>query len=125
MAVLPVIVLCLLQDPAEPLWGSWQWVRSSGGMLGLVREPAANEVQTLTFTRDHVAIYATNDSMTYTSNYQVYSDKTVFSAKPQPVVRIQGTKRILIVRHVTTDSLVLKEDSFDGWERVYVKIDKP
>lgn len=126
MSVIVLAVLFgLFQEKSDVLWGTWRWVRSSGGMLGIVREAADNDVQTLTFTRDHVAIFKQNDSTTFLGNYHVYSGPTVFSTTPQPLVRIQGIQRILIVRSVTHDSLILKENAFDGWERVYVRTDAP
>jgi len=120
--ILTAVCLWTVQETSEALWGSWQWVRSSGGMLGMVRVPESGTIQTLTFTRDHVAIFATHDSTTFSGNYHVYSDKTVFSATPRPVVRIQGTQRVQIIQSVTADSLILREDAFDGWERVYVRV---
>lgn len=121
MIVFAVFLLSTLQEKSDALWGTWRWIRSSGGMLGIVREPADGDMQTLTFTRDHVAIFMHNDSTTFVGNYHVYTDKTVFSSAPQSVIRIHGMQRILIIRSATHDSLILKEDAFDGWERVYVR----
>ncbi len=123
MRIVLTVVLgaAILQDPAQPIWGTWRWVRSSGGMFGAIREADSTTAQTVTFTRDHVAIYRDRDSVTFQGNYHLYEGPSVFSTTSVWLMQVQGMKRIQFVERVTRDTLILRDNAYDGWTRLYVR----
>ena len=116
-------ILLFLQDFTDrDLMGTWKWVKSSGGMLGIETTAEKSGVsRTISFSRDHVALFYVGDSLTFKNNFFILQEKTIFSEQPENVLKIKGTLKSQSIDFIGKDTLILRENAFDGFTHTYVR----
>lgn len=117
-------LLLYVQDTAfneKDLYGAWRWVRSSGGIWDHTITPEkAGETKKIILTKDHHAMYYTNDSLALRINYMILKEKSLFADEPVPVLRLTGLIRTQIIS-LLQDTLYLRDNAYDGYAHVYVR----
>ncbi len=104
------------------LYGRWIWIESYGGLTesrSTARETGFEK--SVLFTKDHNVFYFLKDSVTFRSTYICQTAVSLFSDKPEVVMGVRGFAKKQVVR-LTPDTLWLRENVYDGFTHVYVKM---
>lgn len=121
-----IFVMLTAQENAfneSDIYGEWKWLYSKGGLMDHTLTPEnTNMLKRIVLTKDHVAMFYAGDSLTLRKNYQIQSEKTIFSGSPQVVLRLVGLKKTQALTLTANDSLELKDNSFDGYTHRYVRV---
>jgi hypothetical protein len=132
----PVIVLFLscsvssdsssIVDESPPLFGSWNWVESSGGIAGMVETPSTTgHTRSLQFEKNGIYRQYTDSLLSISSTFSVKKDRTIFSQDSLPclVIAEQPAHTILpqAILKLTTDSLLLAENVYDGFSHLCLR----
>jgi len=120
------LTVFIMQDDAldeKEMYGAWQWVQSSGGLLGNTLTPENIKLsKKIVLTKDHVIMYYANDSITLKQNYQIQNEKSIFSQSLQSVLRISGMIKTQTISMTGQDTLLLRDNVYDGYAHVYVRL---
>jgi len=130
LLILSLLVLSCKKEPtsvdntqAITLTGKWQWIRSSGGIGGGIIVPPISTVVIQTYTSEGVFSQSRNDTLLMTSHYGVIKQKTIYSIDSLDVVVYQDstiTKQVIL--YLSTDTLSVGDNMYDGYESVYRRI---
>lgn len=107
----------------EGLAGTWMWVRSNGGLSYSVQTPAS--------TGDHIDMELQadgkytihkNNSVSSEGTYSTRIQRCIHDHKDKPYISFSNDQGLMIER-ITTDSLYVSDEFFDGYNRVYIRKD--
>ena len=124
--IMLVLVVLTKQESTfneSEVYGEWGWLYSKGGLMDHVLTPENTKVsKKIVLTKDHVAMIFTGDSLIFRKNYQIRTEKTLFSELPMPVLGLAGLNKTQTVTLVSKDTLDLKYNAFDGYMHKYVRL---
>ena len=108
-------------DPAENrLSGSYQWIRSSGGIAGRTMTPASENYSVrFTFSGNQVTIFR-NDSSKATSTVTVRGDEVTYQPALSVFLFDQGID-VQTLRVFPGDTIALADPCCDRFEHVFVR----
>lgn len=124
-ALLMIAFLTHQESPftESEVYGEWAWFFSKGGLMDHTITPEKVKAsKKLVLTKDHVAMFFVEDSLTLRKNYQIQSEKTVFSESFRPVFRLAGMQKTQMIALIGKDTLELKDNAFDGYTHRYVRV---
>jgi hypothetical protein len=125
-AVLLVLAVLMIQESPfteSEVYGEWIWLFSKGGLMDHTLTPeTVKNSKRIVMTKDHVVMIFSGDSLTLRKNYQIQSEKTVFSESFQPVLHLAGMNKTQTITLIGKDTLVLKDNAFDGYTHNYVRL---
>ncbi len=78
--------------------------------------------KSLLFTKDHAVFYMVGDSVSYKSRYVTEMHRSEFTGQDTPLLRIQGISKDQWITMQGKDSLILRENKYDGWTHRYVRL---
>ena len=125
-AILLMLAVLMIQESTfteSEVYGEWVWLFSKGGLMDHTLTPeTVKNSKRIVMTKDHVAMFFAGDSLILRKNYQIQTEKTVFSKSPRPVLRLAGMNKTQTVTLVGKDTLELKDNAFDGYTHRYVRV---
>ena len=125
LSLLALMLVACSSASVEPgidrLEGTWQWVRSTGGIAGNTITPASEgfNVQ-FRFSGNQVTVLR-NDSVRATSTYTVRGDELTY----QPSISVftfDGGVDTQTLTPVAADSLLLSDPCCDRYSHLFVKV---
>ncbi|HMV27638.1 MAG TPA: hypothetical protein PLH27_02435 [bacterium] len=125
--LLMAVCFFVLQDqPAfDPslMYGRWKWYASEGGLMEQrITVEQTQQNKSLLFTKDHAVFYMVGDSVSYKSRYVTEMHRSEFTGQDTPLLRIQGISKDQWITMQGKDSLILRENKYDGWTHRYVRL---
>lgn len=114
------------QTDGEQLYGSWQWIKTEGGLGGTggpnnTPQSVGYTAKTI-FKPESVAQFFRNDILTNQSKYSIIKDTS--GSQVINLLHLEGNDSYLDQRinFHGSDSLVLSDNAIDGFYYFYVKI---
>jgi len=128
--ILSFIVLSCHNEPtsvdssqAITLFGKWQWIASSGGLVGQIVTPLPNIRVIQTYTYDGIFSQSWNDTVQISSHFIIKRQKTIYSIDSLNVIVYQDSRLAKeVVVYLAADTLVLGDNFYDGFSSVYKRI---
>ena len=124
--ILLVFAVLMIQESTfteSEVYGEWIWLFSKGGLMDHTLTPeTVKSSKRIVITKDHVAMFFAGDSLILRKNYQIQSEKTVFSESFRPVFRLAGMQKTQMIALIGKDTLELKDNAFDGYTHRYVRV---
>lgn len=110
----------------NPIVGSWNWYKSSGGFAGTVQTPeSTGETRKVIFQDNGSVTFYANDEATLSATFTLANEKTIYSEHPIPVVKVEGdvlgTALLFAYSFPDNNELELKDNFFDGFTHNYRK----
>lgn len=106
--------------------GKWTWIKTEGGIGGVVKSPEKNSPMTYTFT-DKELTYPTSDAINAVRKYTFTKGKSLIMNTIQPFLNIETNATNTIPEKqmyrfsAKKDTLTLVHDVFDGETMTFVK----
>ncbi|MBX7152628.1 hypothetical protein K1X84_13385 [bacterium] len=129
MVLLVLFTLAIQNQDADEtrLFGEWQWISVSGGLLGVTKTAEETGIRRrIVFSKDHVVSFytstASGDSLTFRNTFFTQTEKTFLSSQTMPVLQILGMNKKQIIEWSGRDTLRLRENNPDGRLNCYVRI---
>jgi hypothetical protein len=111
---------------SKEIFGTWQWVQSSGGFAGGTYTSANTAYsQVLQFNRDSSYVIHTNDTLVESGRFTIKEEKTMYGEQLMPVIRFQDGQMSETIFQLTPDSLTLAQNCYDCYVVGYVRISVP
>lgn len=105
------------------LSGKWNWVMSSGGYSGEIITPnSSGNNKIIEFTSDSIFRSFTNNNLNIETIYQIVKSKSYFSLDSVFVIKYANQNITQSIRPSHPDTLILNDESMDGYTNVYTKI---
>jgi hypothetical protein len=128
--ILSLLALSCQKEPTSvdntqtiTLTGRWQWIRSSGGIGGEIIIPPTSTIVIQAYTSDGVFSESRNDTMKMTSRYSIIKQKTIYRSDSLNMIVYQDstiTKQVIL--YLSTDTLSLGDNMYDGYGSFYKRI---
>ena len=127
--VLSVLLLAALacgggSDPVPELFGTWEWVGTSGGIGGDSRTPRPDDPAiTVRFAPDGTAVFSREGEVAREQRYRLTSEATIFGPEALPVLYFddEGVGRVLRIEDSGL-SLTLSDNVYDGFSLHYRRV---
>jgi len=118
-------------DPnLEKLFGTWNWVQSSGGIGGQTTTPAtASYSQTVEFDKDGIYKICKNGKQQEKYKFTLTEDTSIHSTVTAYLINYKHTGLFHSNKSITTqsimfggqDSLFLSDEAYDGYNNIYTR----
>ncbi len=115
-------------SPTEPepqgIYGSWNWVKSVGGIAGLTITPAAaGYTERLVLKSDNNCESYRNDTLVATTQFTIRREVTLFSLDSVDVIHYADTNRFMkqIISVIGSDTLGLIDLCYDCFGHTYMR----
>jgi uncharacterized iron-regulated membrane protein len=105
------------------LIGSWQWVRTDGGIGNHIHQTPAttgNQVELRLSAGNHYAIY-TNGTTTQQGTYYIETRQCIHDQTAKRVLVFTNGSGDMMVEYKSNDTLSLSDDHYDGIGSLYIK----
>ena len=129
LAVLLVFILSLSacgggSDPAPELFGTWEWVGTSGGITGDSRTPRpADPAITVRFDPGGTAVFSRDGEVAREQRYRLSSEVTIFGPEELPVLYFDDEDLGRVVRiEDSATTLTLSDNVYDGFSLQYGRV---
>ncbi len=112
----------------ERLFGTWEWVYSSGGFAGGILTPSSeNYTKTVSYTNKGIYKMSKNGKKKTKYTYSFQLGETIFYGEEEYLIKYAGAA--LSKKEILSDSfyfngqdtLVLRDECFDCYSHVYVR----
>ena len=127
--VLSVLLLAALacgggSDPVPELFGTWEWVGTSGGISGDARAPRPDDPAiTVRFVPDGTAVFSRNAEAAREQRYRLASEATIFGPEALPVLYFDDEDMGRVLRIDESGStLTLSDNVYDGFSLHYRRV---
>lgn len=106
-----------------PLVGAWDWRQSCGGFAGqCFYADSVDYTRTISFTNDYDFIEMRNDSIVFSSTYEVVRKPFWGGIDTSDVLVIEGYWIEMKIEQLRNDSLLLVDRCFDCFGHLYTKL---
>lgn len=114
----------------EKLFGSWEWVQSSGGFGGQTTTPTSSgDSQTVEFNKNGIYKWYKGDKLQHKMKFSVTEYQSVYTTSPSFVIKYKDTRLFVnkdfpITQTVTfggQDSLFLNDECNDCYNHIYIR----
>jgi len=129
LAVLSVFVLSLSacgdgSDPVPGLFGTWEWVGTSGGIAGDSRSPRPEDPRiTVRFDPGGTAVFRRDGEVAREQRYRLSSEVTIFGSEELPVLYFDDEDLGRVVRMEDSGTtLTLSDNVYDGFSLHYRRV---
>ncbi len=105
------------------LIGSWQWVRTDGGIGNAIHDTPAStgkQVELHISAGNHYAIY-TNGEITRQGTYQAVMRKCIHDHTPKRVLVFTNGAAEMMIEYKSNDTMAVSDDYHDGMGSLYIK----
>ncbi len=111
-------------DPVPELFGTWEWVGTSGGITGDSRTPQPDDpVITVRFAPDGTAAFSRDGEVAREQRYRLSSEVTIFGPEPLPVLYFDDEDMGRVVRiEDSGTALTLSDNVYDGFSLEYRRV---
>jgi hypothetical protein len=109
--------------PSAPsLIGTWNWVKSVGGIMGGVFTPQTDKhTRTIIFTANSLYKEYINDSLAISASFTV-AQKTMSDSNKVEMISYSLMSPSQIISRLDTDTLILSDYAADGFTSTYNRI---
>lgn len=128
-AVLSILLLAAWacgggSDPVPELFGTWEWVGTSGGIGGDSRAPRPDDPTiTVRFAPDGAAVFSRDGEVAREQRYRVSTEATIFGSEALPVLYFDDEDMGRVLRIEDSGStLTLSDNVYDGFSLHYRRI---
>lgn len=112
-----------IPNPDRPLLGSWSWRLSCGGIGGwCIYADSVDYTRTISFTNDYDFIEMRNDSIVFSSTYEVVRKPFWGGTDTSDVLVIEGYWIEMKIEQLRNDSLSLVDRCDDCFGHLYTKL---
>ena len=129
LAALLVFILSLSacgggSDPVPDLFGTWEWVGTSGGITGDSRTPRPEDpVITVRFASGGTAVFSRDGEVAREQRYRLSSEVTIFGPEALPVLYFDDEDMGRVVRiEDSGTTLTLSDNVNDGFALQYRRV---
>ncbi|MEK6254487.1 MAG: hypothetical protein N2B05_07335 [Gemmatimonadales bacterium] len=129
LAVLLVFILSLSacgggSDPVPELFGTWEWVGTSGGITGDSRTPRPDDpAVTVRFDPGGTAVFSRDGEVAREQRYRLSSEVTIFGPEELPVLYFDDEDLGRVVRiEDSATTLTLSDNVYDGFSLQYGRV---
>jgi hypothetical protein len=115
---------CGGSDPVPELFGTWEWVGTSGGITGDSRPPQPDDpVIKVRFAPDGTAAFSRDGEVAREQRYRLSSEVTIFGPEPLPVLYFDDEDMGRVVRiEDSGTALTLSDNVHDGFALQYRRV---
>lgn len=108
-------------DPVPELFGTWEWVGTSGGVGGDSRAPRPDDPTiTVCFAPDGTAAFSRDGEVAREQRYRVSTEATIFGPEALPVLYFDDEDMGRVLRIEDSGStLTLSDNVYDGFSLHY------
>jgi hypothetical protein len=104
------------------LYGSWNWVQSSGGFAGETTTPAtAGYTMTVEFSPNGIYKWYKNNQLQGQAQYSMTTGNSIFSTEQVNQLQVEGSSTKQAVRFGGPDSLFLNDECYDCYGHIYTR----
>ena len=129
LTVLSIPILVALacgggSDPVPELFGTWEWVGTSGGITGDSRTPRPEDpVITVRFASGGTAVFSRDGEVAREQRYRLSSEVTIFGPEALPVLYFddEDVGRVVRIEDSGT-TLTLSDNVYDGFMLEYRRV---
>jgi hypothetical protein len=124
MAVISLAIGCSKSQEKssmqENLAGTWQWIRTDGGIAAHIHNTPANTGKNveLKITADGKYAIYTNDILTAEGTYTLETKRCIHDHTDKTFINFSSDQD-LMVEKLTNDQLDVSDDAYDGFASVY------
>lgn len=102
--------------------GSWEWLKSSGGIAGVVYTPETQGYsQLIEFNANDIYKLYRNGQLQNEAHYTLLQDTSILSNTMVDMVQYEDGSRQSFSSSSNDDTLFLREDVFDGFDHIYIR----
>lgn len=111
-------------EPVPELFGTWEWVGTSGGITGDSRTPQPEDpVITVRFARGGTAVFSRDGEVAREQRYRLSSEVTIFGPEALPVLYLDDEDMGRVVRiEDSGTTLTLSDNVYDGFSLHYRRV---
>lgn len=107
------------------IYGEWLLVNISGGIAGDINEiNTEKEKYILEFSNDNSITYFYNDTLISKINFQIEKRKSIYHAEEIDFLVFENEESAEAITYLSKDTLAISDNFYDGFTRVYIKINK-
>ena len=105
-----------------PLNGKWILVNVSGGIAGDINDvDTQTERHTVVFNKNNSVSFFYNDSLLNTTNFHIEKRESIYSTDEFDFIVYENSKEPEVITYLSNDTLVIADNNYDGFSRVYIK----
>ena len=105
-----------------PLNGKWILVNVSGGIAGDINDvETQTEKHIVVFNKNNSVSFVYNDSLLSTTNFHIEKRKSIYSTDEFDFIIYENSLGPEVITYLSNDTLVIADNNYDGFSRVYVK----
>ncbi|MCW8812884.1 MAG: hypothetical protein OQK65_05055 [Chlorobium sp.] len=105
-----------------PLNGKWILVNESGGIAGDINEVDTQiERHLIVFNKNNSVSFLYNDSLISATNFQIEKRESIYSTDEFDFIVYENSKEPEVITYLSNDTLVIADNNYDGFSRVYIK----
>jgi hypothetical protein len=110
-------------DVPSSLIAKWNWIYSTGGFAGITYTPASTgEVRRIEFAADYNFKYYVNDILKSENKFEIQKLKSITNHDSTLMIIIKNSWPIQSFSFRSSDTLILFEEYYDGFEHHYTRI---
>lgn len=124
--------ISLPSQDLEKLFGTWEWVNSSGGWAGRTTTPSSEGYsQKIEFNKNGIYKSYRNDKVESKMDFTIKEGKTIYSSGTAYLIEYKNKKLFekenaitnitQSVRFIGQDTLCLADEAYDGFGSTYVR----
>ena len=105
-----------------PLNGKWILVNISGGIAGDINDvDTQNKRHIVVFNKNNSVSFFYNDSLLNTTNFHIEKRESIYSTDEFDFIVYENSKEPEVITYLSNDTLVIADNNYDGFSRVYIK----
>lgn len=126
VAIATILCACsntIDEDSDRSLNGKWILVNVPGGIAGEINNiDTLVEKHIVVFDKDKSVSFFYNDSLLSTTNYLIEKRRSIYSTDELDFIVYEYSSAPNVITYLSKDTLVIADNSYDGFSRVYIKV---
>jgi hypothetical protein len=107
-------------SPFSMLYQRWEWVRSSGGIAGVVQTPQSEGyTRAIDFTENGFFTVYQDNAVVISSTYTIIRAESILDNREYDIIVFDNGLLESAIIQLSGDTLVLREEVFDGFTHTY------